>query len=263
MCETQEWHWFSVTSPNDLATVWSTLLLWADTMGQDWWVLWHTAVRWVVGALSGWIGHLWTGGEHRRGLVNGKRGRLRDPSVDHTRVPSGLIRKADEWCAWGGEVYKGGEEPLLYHPIACLPGIAPLNESRPRVNMPLGCQSIPVTCNTNTQNLLSYKINVLLVPPCIALAQSHWSPLKSCAAHVWQIIVKRSDGLGYTASHVWCLYDFKVIVLYQMSKYSKYWKLRHKYYWQTYQPNINIPHSRFGLQTNAVHVVSTDNDYQD
>lgn len=77
-----------------------------------------------------------------------------------------------------------GAEPLLNYPIACLPGIAPLNESRPRVNMSLGCQSIPVTCNTNTQNLLSYKINVLLVPLCIALVQSHRFPLKSSAAHV-------------------------------------------------------------------------------
>lgn len=176
MWETQERHWFSITSPNDLATVWSTLSLWADTMGQDWWVSRHTAARWVVGALSGWIGCLWTGGKHSRGLVNNRMGSLRAPSAAHSRAPSGLIRKADEWCAWGEEAYEKREEPLLHHPIACLPGIAPLNESRPRVNMPLGCQSIPVTCNTNTQNLLSYKINVLLVPPCIALAQSHRSP---------------------------------------------------------------------------------------
>ena len=139
-----------------------------------------------------------------------------------------------------------------HHPIACLQGIAPLNESRPRVNMPLGCQSIPVTCNTNTQNLLSYKINVLLVPPCIALAKSHRSPLKSSAAHVWQIMVKWSESLGYSAGQVCCLYDFKVIAWYQMSKYFKNWKMRHKHYWKTHQPNINIPLSRFGLLTNSV-----------
>lgn len=169
-------------------------------MGQDWWVSRHTAARWVVGALSGWIGCLWTGGKHSRGLVNNRIGRLRAPSAAHSGEPSGLIRKADEWCMWGEKACEKREQPLLSHPIACLPGDAPLNESRPRVNMPLGCQSIPVTCNTNTQNLLSYKINVLLVPPCIALAQSHRSPLKSAAVHVWQITVKWSDGLGYSAS---------------------------------------------------------------
>lgn len=103
VCETQERHWFSITSPNDLATVWSTLSVWADTMRQDWWVSRHTAVRWVVGALSGWIGGLWTGGKHNRGLVNNRMGRLRAPSAPHSRAPSGLIRKADEWCAWGEE----------------------------------------------------------------------------------------------------------------------------------------------------------------
>lgn len=187
-------------------------------MGQDWWVSQHTAARWVVGALSGWIGRLWTGGKRSRGLVDNRMGRLRAPSATHSSAPSGLIRKADEWWAWREEAYEKQEEPLLHHPIACLPGIAPLNESRPQVNMPLGCQSIPVTCNTNTQNLLSYKINVLLVPPCIALAQSHRSPLNSSAAHVWQITVKWSDGLGYSGRQVYCLYDFKVIAWYQMSK---------------------------------------------
>lgn len=221
--------------------VWSTLSVWAYTTGLDWWVSWHTAARWVVGALSGWIGHLWTGGKHSREPVNNRMGRLRAPSAPHSRAPSGLIRKADEWCAWGGEAYEKKAEPLLQHPIACLPGIAPLNEPRPRVNMPLGCQSIPVTCNTNTQNLLSYKINVLLVPPCIALAQSHWSPLRSSAAHVWYITAKWSDGLGYSASEVCCLCDYIVVASYHKSECCKCWKLRQKHYWQTYQPFISIP----------------------
>lgn len=211
MCGTQERHWFSITSPNDLATVWSTLSLCADTMGWDWWVSWLTAARWVVGALSGWIGLLWTGGEQGRGLINKRTGCLRAPSAAHSRASSGLIRKADEWCAWGEEAQETRAEPLLQYTIACLLGIAPLNESRPRVNMPLGCQSIPVTCNTNTQNLLSYKINVLLVPPRIASAQSHRSPLKSSASHVWQITAKWSDGFGYSARRVCCFYDLKVI----------------------------------------------------
>lgn len=150
--------------------------------GTGLWASQHRTVRWVVGTLSGWIGCLWTGGEHSRGLVNNRTGHLRTPSTAHSIAPSGLIRKADEWCAWGKEVYEKKKEPPLQHPVALLPGIAPPNESRPQVNMPLGCLSIPVTCNTNTQNLLSYKINVLLVPPCIALAQSHWSLLKSSAA---------------------------------------------------------------------------------
>lgn len=144
----------------------------------DWWASRRTAARWVVGALSAWIGCLCSGSRRSRGLVNNRTGHLRAPSAAHSRVPSGLIRKGDEWCA--EEAYERRhmrrEGSLFFHQlIACLPGIAPLNESRPRVNMPLGCQSIPVTCNTNTQNLLSYKINVLLVPACIALAQSHRS----------------------------------------------------------------------------------------
>lgn len=232
-------------------------------MGQDWLVSQHIAARWVVGALSGWIGCLWTGSKHSRGLVNNRIGRLRAPSAAHSRAPSGLIRKADERCAWGEKAYKKREQPLLHHPIACLPGDALLNESRPRVNMPLGCQSIPVTCNTNTQNLLSYKINVLLVPPCIALAQSHRSPLKSATVHVWQIMVKWSDGLGYSASQDCCLYVFKLIAWYQTGKYSKCWKLRHKNYWQTYQPHINIPLSSFCLQSNFVVWVSTGSENHD
>jgi len=155
------------------------------------------------------------------------------------------------------------EDPLLHHPIACLPGVAPLNESRPHVNMRLGCQSIPVTCNTNTQNLLLYKINVLLVPPCIASAQSHRSPLKSSAAHVWQIMVKWFHGTGYSVRQVCCLYDDKLMAWYQMRKYSKCWKLRHKHYWQNYQPNINIALRKFGLQTHPVLAVSTDDECHD
>lgn len=112
------------------------------------------------------------------------------------------------------------EEHPLKHPVAFLPGIGSPNESRPQVNMPLGCQSIPVTCNTNTQNLLSYKINVLLVPPCIALDQSHWSPLRSSAACVREIMVKWSHGLGYSISQVSCLYDLSVITRFKMRKFS-------------------------------------------
>lgn len=147
-------------------------------------------VRWVVGALSGWIGHLWASGKHSRDLVNNRMRRLRALSMAHSRVPYSLIRKTDEWCSWEEEEYEKKAEPLHHHLIACLPSIAPLNEPRLWVNMQLGCQSIPVTCNTNTQNLLLYKINVLLVPLCIVLAGSHCPALKSAAAHVWQIMDK-------------------------------------------------------------------------
>ncbi len=48
---------------------------------------------------------------------------------------------------------------LIYHSLA---GVTPINESRPRVNTALASESIPVTCNTNTQKLHLQKINIVL-----------------------------------------------------------------------------------------------------
>lgn len=149
--------------------------------------------------------------------------RLRAPSTTHSWVHSRLITKANEWRTWGEEAYKKKAEPLLQHPAGHLSSIAPLNEPRPRVNMPLGCQSILVTCNTNTQNLLSYKINVLLVLPCIALAQSYWSALKSSTAPVWQIMAKWSDSLAFATHQVRRLCYFEAKAWYLLSKYSRCW----------------------------------------
>lgn len=179
-----------INTLNDLATVWSTLSVWPDTMGRGWRLSRQTLVRWVAGASSRWIGHRWAGGKCSCDFVNNRMRRLRAPFATHSWVHSRLITKANEWRTWGEEAYKKKWEPLLHYPTGHLSSTAPLNEPRPWVNMPLGCQSIPVTCNTNTQNLLSYKINVLLVPPCIALARSYWSVLKSSTAHVWQIMAK-------------------------------------------------------------------------
>lgn len=175
---------------NDLAMVWSTLSAWLDTMGWDWRLSRRTLARSVVGALSVWTGHRGADGKCSCDFVNNRMRRLRAPSATRSREHYGLIPKANEWRTWGGEAYQKKAEPRFHKLTGQLSSVAPLNEPRPSVNMPLGCQSIPVTCHTNTQNLLSYKINVFLVPPCIALAQSYWSALKSSTAHVWQIMAK-------------------------------------------------------------------------
>lgn len=192
-------------------------------MGRDWRLSRLTLARWVAGALSGWIGHRWAGGKRSRDFVNNRMRRLRAPSTTHSWVHSRLITKANEWRTRGEEAYKKKAKPLPHYPTGHLSSIAPLNEPRPRVNMPLGCQSILVTCNTNTQNLLSYKINVLLVLPCIALAQSYWSALKSSTAPVWQIMAKWSDSLAFSTYQVCRLCYFEAIAWYLSSKHSKCW----------------------------------------
>lgn len=139
------------------------------------------------------------------------RGHLRTPPAAHSREPSGLIRKADEWCAWG-------EELLLCHPIASQLSVAPLNESRPQVNMPLGCQSIPVTCNTNTQNPLSYKINVLLVHPVLLWPNpidSLWRALEPMYDRSWTNDLMAG---ATRLAQLGCLYDFRVIAPHKMRK---------------------------------------------
>ncbi|XDV21280.1 hypothetical protein PO909_026402 [Leuciscus waleckii] len=49
---------------------------------------------------------------------------------------------------------------FLIHPS--LAGVTPINESRPQVNTALASESIPVTCNTNTQKLHLQKIDIVL-----------------------------------------------------------------------------------------------------
>lgn len=222
-----------INTLNDLAMVWSTLSAWPDTMGWDWRLSRWTLARWVVGALSGWIGHCWAPGKCSCNFVNNRMRRLRAPSATHSWVHSGLITKANEWRTRGEEAYKKRKaEPLLHYLIGHLSSIASLNEPRPWVNMPLGCQSIPVTCNTNTQNLLSYKINVFLVPPSIALAQSYWSALKSSTAHVWQIMAKWSDSSAFSIYQVCRLCCFEAIA----------WCLLRK----CWKPAVKLPLSGLG-----------------
>lgn len=129
----------------------ATLSAWPDTTGWDWRLSRRTLAGWVVGALSGWIGHRWANSKCSCDFVNNRMRRLRAPSATHCWVHSRLITKANEWRTWGEEAYQKKAEPLLHYLTGHLSSIAPLNEPRPRVNMPLGCQSIPVTCNTNTQ----------------------------------------------------------------------------------------------------------------
>lgn len=144
-------------------------------------------------------------------------------------------------------------ELLPRHPIAFLPGVAPRNESRPQVNTPLGRQSIPVTCNTNTQNPLSYKINVLLVHPVLPWPNPIDSTTKSSAAHVWQIMVKWSDGRGYTwLPQLSWLYDFGVIAWYKMRKRWIVKKRRQKRYRQSHQSRLEIPLGSFNRQTDSL-----------
>lgn len=228
-----------INTLNDLATVWSTLSAWPDTAGWDWRLSRRTPARWVVGALSGWIGHRWADSKCSCDFVNNRMRRLRAPSATHSWVHSGLITKANERRTRGEDESERKGEPLLHHLTGHLSSIAPLNEPRPWVNMPLGCQSIPVTCNTNTQNLLSYKINVLLVPPCIALAQSYWSALKSSAAHVWQIMAKWSDSSAFSTYQVCRLCFFEAIAWCLLSKYRKCWNAEMLKSWSKIAPVWN------------------------
>lgn len=101
-----------INTLNDLAMVWSTLSAWLDSMGWDWRFSRWTLARWVVGALSGWIGHRWADEKCSCDFVNNRMRRLRAPFPTHSWVHSGLITKANEWRTRGEEAYKKKRNPF-------------------------------------------------------------------------------------------------------------------------------------------------------